>query len=253
MHREQRDTANLAQEGGDEALTVLAVMTGTDYNRNAVPAGSGGVKGIASAAGRQLVSAMLRHYQAETGAAACTDAGFVDAFCEYIAPGADDGAIHALIDKADTPGRKDLSKKCFTALRAHPHSFAQELRDVAAVFARERRRAAAVAAPLTRGALEWTGERLDHGALVRRLRGAGISNDAANGCKTVLHKVVAAEVERVARSGEARQAATLLRVEAAAPRTHKKEIVRAAPPLRSFTCEGCNSASTRACAGGRAG
>lgn len=218
------------QEGGDEALMVHAVMTGTDYNRNNVTATSGGVHGVASHAGRQLVKAMLKHLQNETGAAACTDAGFIDAFCGYIAAGApDDEAVRALIAREDTPGHKDLSRKCYTALRAHPHSFAQELRDVAAVFARERARAAAVSGHHSRAALEWTGDRLDLGALVSRLRAAGVQDDAANGAKTVLQKAVGVEVERVTRFGEARHAAALLSVTACAPRSHNKAAVRPRP------------------------
>jgi hypothetical protein len=194
------------QEEHGEALLVMSVIIGTDYNRGK-KANKCGVVGVGFEKARKLVKAMLQLHQQETGSAVATDKGFQTAACSMLA---DDSLLrNSLHSQAHNDAKYALQK-----IRSHPFLFVKELSGVPAVFQRERKQACATAALYTREEVLWSGDRLDARRFVDAMRAAGMKDTDQSA--DVLSKLTNLELEKMARYGEARANEALFHVDSIA-------------------------------------
>jgi hypothetical protein len=187
------------QSGSLEAFLVVAAITGTDYNPK-------GLASFGDSKARIVVGAFLKLWHSLGNAG---DQGVLEFICQQLHQDADNSALL----KQNTTSTIRLFLKnarehvsCFSLAG----TFADEVKHVAAVFHSQMDLAEAAARKVSRDDVEWTGDRLLHGEIIRALEEAGLDHHQQNGCDAVLSKVAALEAERTVRYGEEHKDKALL-------------------------------------------
>ena len=210
-----RDNLDWLQSGGIEALEVAAALVGCDYNceRDDATAKKRGVDGLGDKKSTLLIRAMLDVFTEDSKREERSDAGFVKFAAQHF-------GSNGTADEGRFKQASSSAKVAATALRlirehkrnALPASFADELRRVHGVFQSQRQLARTQARQYSRAQAVWTGRNMRRRQLMDFLTGIGIKNGEGTTGNALYLKVMALDVERTMRAGEAGQAPLLLNV-----------------------------------------